>query len=255
MSTNLDLYKYRVYCSTENAFKYWWLDETQTVPTTCPDDSGHTVDTSRTLVVDTRESNVVNIAQENVKTGENYRYHTIQFDALGNQTTQYTFSFPFNVSVMDAMIQVAEENTGDRMSWRIMPDTIIGALTQNANVDDNTFHVSPTVTSNLKVGFKMNLTNGVETRELGFVTAIDAENGTVTTENSLNYSFLASAPTYVVMNIYFLDSIEFGHPGRLLIGDSKIKSSYLPANTTVLCEYENKTANTKRIVCNVEIMY
>jgi hypothetical protein len=45
-----DLFKYRVWCETEQAYKYTW-DETE--PTTCPDNNSHSLDTTKTTVVQT----------------------------------------------------------------------------------------------------------------------------------------------------------------------------------------------------------
>lgn len=37
-------HKYKIYCTTEQAWKYWILPEGEPVPTTCPDDTNHQVD-------------------------------------------------------------------------------------------------------------------------------------------------------------------------------------------------------------------
>ena len=44
-------YKYRVRCTTESAFKEWILDSTLPVPTTCPSNTAHTVDTVQTTIM------------------------------------------------------------------------------------------------------------------------------------------------------------------------------------------------------------
>lgn len=46
------IYRYRLYCTSEDAFKYTWLDMNQPTPTTCPTNSLHSVDTSQTSIVE-----------------------------------------------------------------------------------------------------------------------------------------------------------------------------------------------------------
>lgn len=254
--SNLILYKWKIYCSTDSTYEYIWLDENQAQPTTCPTNTAHTIDTAQTSIVETRTSNNVNIIQEDIATGHNYLWDTKNFVALANQTTSYTFSYPFNVSVLEAQFISAEENTDDSWSWIIAPNTTIGALTANVEIDDTVINVSPTVTSNIKIGFWVNLFDGVNTEELGRVLEIDGSAGTITVENASTQAFSAISPTYVRINIYFMKDAVFGHPWLTVYGEGKIKSSYVPANTLVEVKYTNNSPTTdKKIVCMIEILY
>jgi hypothetical protein len=47
-----DLYKYRLWCSTDNTWEYMWQEAELTAPTTCPTDTGHTVDTTKTSITE-----------------------------------------------------------------------------------------------------------------------------------------------------------------------------------------------------------
>lgn len=254
--SNLTLYKWRVYCEDDSKYEYVWLDENQAQPTTCPTNTGHTITSALTSVVETRDPNHVNIIQEDIVTGQNYTWDTQAFDALPNQITEYSFSYPMNISVIEARFVSATENEGDVWSWVIAPNTTIGALTANVSVSDTVINVSSTVTDNIKVGFFCNLFDGVNTEELGRVLAIDSEAGTITVETASTQAFSAASPTYVQMSIYFLKDVEIGHPWATVYGEGKIKSSYVPANTTVKVMYDNKHAtDTKRIVCEMELLY
>ena len=44
------LNRYRIWCSTENAYVYEWAE---TEPTDCPNNNGHTIDTNLTTIIDT----------------------------------------------------------------------------------------------------------------------------------------------------------------------------------------------------------
>lgn len=45
----MDINKYRVWCNTDSKYEYVW---SETVPTTCPIDTGHSIDTAKTVVVE-----------------------------------------------------------------------------------------------------------------------------------------------------------------------------------------------------------
>jgi hypothetical protein len=44
-------FKYRVWCNTENDYAYVWADSK---PSECPNDAGHTIDTNKTSIIQTR---------------------------------------------------------------------------------------------------------------------------------------------------------------------------------------------------------
>jgi len=72
------VYKYRVWCETEEAYKYVW---SPTVPTVCPDNSGHSITTSGP-----RQPVVVNMAGGEAETtdGKHYVHDTCR--PLGTYT-------------------------------------------------------------------------------------------------------------------------------------------------------------------------
>lgn len=256
MSSNLTLYKWRVYCATDSKYEYIWLDETNSAPTTCPTNTAHTITTSLTKIYEIRSPASVEITQKAGAIGDNFKWDTVAFTATANTTTTHSFSYPFDINMLEATILSSSENTGDNMSWVVSENTTIGAITANVSVSDNVINVSSTVIDYIQVGFKANLFDGSNTEDLGYVISIDSENSTITTENASTQAFSAATPTYVRMSIYFVDNIEFGHAGRHEIGGSKIKSTFVPANTVVKCYYVNNSASDdKRIVADIELMY
>ena len=201
-----------------------------------------------TQIIDEREPLTVEIKQETVPTGQHYKYDTQAFDALAGQVTAHSFSYPISVS--------AEENTGDTWSWVIAPNTVVGALTSDVATTDTVISCSQTVIDNVQVGFFVDLFDGVNTDDLGEVLSKDTGANTLTISTAATQQFLASSPTYVRMSIYFLKDSEFGHPWRLVYGEGKIKSSYVPANTVIKVSYNNiHPTLDKRVVCAIELMY
>lgn len=255
MSSDKKLYKWRIYCETESSFQYWWLEDGDNPPTTCPNNSSHTISSVKSII-DEIEDTEVSIKQETVKTGKNYRWDTKSFDALANSTTTFEFSYPTDVSVLEAQFISAAENKGDVWSWVIAENTTVGAITSDVNIGDTVLNVSSTVVQNVKIGFNINLFNGTTTEQLGQVKTIDIINQTITIETPSTVSFLASTPTYVRISIYFIKDSEFGHPWNHVYGGGKIQSSYVPANTSVKVYYINNSPTVdKRIVVNIELLY
>lgn len=46
------IYKYKVYCQTDSKWEHWLLSDTEAAPTTCPTNTGHTIDSSSVSVVE-----------------------------------------------------------------------------------------------------------------------------------------------------------------------------------------------------------
>jgi len=53
----MTVYKYRVWCSTDSKWEYWLLDEGASAPTTCPTDTGHTIDGAKTVIIEKISAN------------------------------------------------------------------------------------------------------------------------------------------------------------------------------------------------------
>ena len=257
MSNPLTLFKYKVFCNTESADRYWWLDENQTVPTTCPNDTSHTIDGTQTQVIDTRlaEQSVVINQQVSGNTGGHYRFHTIIFSIQAFETKPYTFSFPFPINMISASMKLHAENAFDKMSVRAGPDTTVGTLESDVLSASNTIHVSDTVIENIRIGYTVNLTDGVNTDELGYVIAIDTDTNILTTEFETTNSFLASTPTSVIMNVWMLKDVELGFEGKLEFMIPLVNAVYVPANVGVLCEYTNISNQVKHFLVNLEFLY
>jgi len=121
--------KYRVKCSTDNKFEYWVLDAATAVPTTCPTNTAHTIDTSQTVIVDTIEDAQITIKEEGTKTGGYFKLDMLKTVALANTSTTTIFSFPYPINVLSAYLISEEVHRGDVMCWTINPNTTVGALT------------------------------------------------------------------------------------------------------------------------------
>jgi hypothetical protein len=248
--------KWRVWCTTESAYKYWWIESTLPTPTTCPTNTAHTVNTGLTMLVDKYDPNVVNINQEVTPTGGRYRFDSKAFTATADTTTLFSFSFPINISMLEGSFVSSDENRGDMWSWIVSENTTVGAITASVGIGDTVINVSSTVCTYASIGYEIRLFNGTISENLGRVLSIDTANHRVTMETASTQAFSPATPTYVQMSVVFMRDCEFGSPWVYEYGSSKIKSSYIPANTVIKVYYTNRHATQdKRIVVHMEYLY
>ena len=53
--------KYRIYCTTDSVYRYWFLPDTSAAPTTCPDNTAHSIDSAQTAIIDTITQETVGV--------------------------------------------------------------------------------------------------------------------------------------------------------------------------------------------------
>jgi len=253
--TSIRLEKWRLWCTTDSKYEYVWLEEGN-VPTVCTSNTTHSIDILQNRIMEIRDPIEISIKEETTPTGGNYAIGSIAFDALPNQITSNVTVFPMSINVIDANIKTSLENKGDKMSWMVSPNTIVGSITSSVAIGDTVINVSPTIFLAIKIGFHMHLSDGIIIDDLHRVIFLDEEKGQVTVEHATTHAFSVTSPTYVMMSIVYVDNLEFGHPGAIAIAESKIGSSYLPANVELVSKYENKSlTDTKRFVVYVEYLY
>ena len=254
MSSNLTLYKYRVHCTTDNQNEFIWLDENDSEPTTCPTNTSHSIDSSKTTIVDSRKPENIRIKEESIPTGEHFMCETKVINTNANDTSENDYSWPFPISIL-AVYMITSDHEGDNFEALIAPDTTIGTITSDVAADDTVINVSQTVIDNTSVGYILTLDDGTNNDNLGHVLAIDKVAKTITVETAAVNNFLAATPTYVKQTVYYLRNYEFGPAWEYVIGESKIGASYLPANTILRARYTNNSITNKKLVVKFEYLY
>jgi hypothetical protein len=249
------LHKYTFTCTTEATEKSVWRDEDDPVPSKCPDDTSHTIDTTSIRITDTVEETTTTIREELIPTGGHFRAMCKSIDIGANETKIDDNTWPYNISALAIEFITTSENQGDDLELIVGPDTIIGAITSGVSISDNVINVDQTTIDYIDIGFRVNLFDGVNTEELGHVTSIDKDNKTITTENSSTTAFLASSPTYVRINVNVIDDYTIGAPGRWIIGEAKIGGSHVKAGISVRIIYKNNTASAKNFTAQLEYLY
>lgn len=251
MSLNTNLNKYSIRCSSEGKVVYSW-DEKQ--PSTCPNNNGHLIDLSSIKIIDTVIRNSVNIIQSSGTTGDNYRVESKKLIIPANTEIidEFTWEYPIDVMTINWYADIT--HIGDVINGYMAPNTTIGVITRDVIIGDNIIHVSPSTLLYIKIGYEINITNGLNNIIMGEATFIDNVNNTIictipSTENisSLSQNFIQMT----VHNIYNINLI----PGIINLANKRVTSSALPANTSARLKYKNNSNIEKRFIFWFEFMY
>jgi hypothetical protein len=249
---------YQVWCSTDSKYEHVWLEE-GTLPTTCPANTAHTIDSDSIVSTQTISQNKVEIVETgHAQTGGYVAGTSRVLNIAGTTGVQnFDYSRPIVVGIQSIAFTSTAEHTGDDMEIIIAPGTVVGILTSSVTGATNTFHVSSTVTANMKKGFFMTITDGAKSDNLGIVTSVNAATGIITTDLSSveGNTYLASSPTYVQMNVKMLQAWTFGPPCDRRIGDDTFGASIIPANTIARVAYTNNSGIAKTFVINTVLVY
>lgn len=252
--SNVTVYKYRVYCISEGQNVYQWAE---TPPTTCPNNTAHTINANSISVVDEQGPTILSIKEESVPTGGFFKIESSEIDiAAGpNVDSVMTEQWPYNVSILDINFISGAEHEGDFVTVEMPSHKIFGAVTQDISAGATVIPVSQSVTDNIAKGFYAELADGTNTDDLGRVISVDSINHTISVENATTHSFLAATPTYVKVTVKPVDNLKLGPPMLYQIGAAKIGASHVPANEPAKITYTNMSAATKKLVFAYEYLY
>jgi hypothetical protein len=117
-------------------------------------------------------------------------------------------------------------------------------------------NVTKTVIENVKVGYYVQLTDGLKATGYCEVMCIDKQNNGILIEKSPTEIYSPLSPTYVMISVYMIKDYEIGPPWENDIGASKIGGSYIPADTLVSIEYVNHSDDEDKIFLGrIEYLY
>jgi len=245
--------RYRVYCTTDSKHEYQWAE---TEPTTCPVNTGHSIDSAKTAIVQIMADNEVVIQEEQTKTGAHYQAQSFELSVPASTGWhELNISFPFPISMLSAEWIGKTDYDGDSAQFIIAPDTTTGAIASDVAALDTVINVAQSVIDNTQVGYHLKLDDGTNVDDLGRVVSIDDGANQVTMETAAVNSFLAATPTYVKQTVKMVPHICLHPSGRVQLGESKIGGSYIPANTVIRLRYNNLTGTAKTFSVIIEYLY
>jgi hypothetical protein len=165
------VYYWRVKCTTDDTYEYVWHYEE---PTVCPKKNAtHSIDASKTTVVDKIEENMMKVQEESTPTGGHFKCECMVIDIAANETKVQDISWVYPVSVFTIFFTTTADHEGDLIKVEAGPDTVVGTITSDVSASDTVINVSSTVIDNIDIGFVASITDGVNTDDLGYVTDID----------------------------------------------------------------------------------
>ncbi len=149
----MNLHKYRLRCTTDDVYEYVWGEEGAAVPTLCPTNSAHTVDSSATTIVGSKFDNEVAVIEEpGLQTGKHFQTTSYEL-ALTNSIAVYSMqiSWPMPVSLLSAHWRTDAAHTDDIGQFIVASGTTIGVLTADTS-GVATLDVDQDVINNTAIG-------------------------------------------------------------------------------------------------------
>ncbi len=250
------LYKWRVYCETDAKYETAWGPD---MPTTCPvDPVSHIINQSLTTAVETVDPNRVQIQEEYTNTQGIYQFtgfnSAISSGTPGTVTT-INNSWPYGITLLNGGFDAATSQIGDELKVDVAPNTTIGILTVAASAGATVLSVSSTVLTNILVGYKVTIYDGVNTDVLGRCLSKDTVNNTITVETALVHDFGLSPTSYIMITVEVVKSLYIGSSRTYEFAKKKIGGKYIPAGANVRIQYTNNDGVQKNFIYFMELMY
>lgn len=244
--------KYRMFCNTEQAYTYKWDSD---VPTTCPNNTMHEIDTNSIAIIDSVSNNDVTITSKDyTSTNGYYRMEGRVVDLPHTEpVVKSDFWFSFNIVVYGMRFNTDIDQVGDTIDIIAAPDTLIGVLIAPCGPSTDILYVNDTVYNNVIPGFYITINDGVNSEEF-MVVGVSKETLSIQIEKPLQYHYNPMACMY--LNIYIARNFKINNPDAYKIGYGTFGGKPIPANTKIRIVYHNNNLiQNKLFQFNIEYTY
>ena len=238
-------------------YQLYCVDEARTytvygnaIPTVCPTNTNHII--AAAASVPNYEGSVVQVKEEYIKTGGNYKTKGLNFELAPLEFKTYDVSFPRNVTLLNFTIFSEDENYNDCMNVYAAPGKVIGVLTAPAVTSDTLLHINDV--SLLDSGFLLGLQEGGNVHDCGEILTVNSGNNTVVVANAVVGSFNAFS-TFVNFTIHRIEDFIMPKKAIIQLGTSKIGGAAIPADIILRLTYENKGNVAKTFTSYFEYLY
>lgn len=252
------IYKYKIYCIDEEKYVEGWSSSS---PTTCFHNLSHSVNLASVQELEVVNNAEVKIKEDAVVLNRNFKIISIVFNnvpSYQSQTVSYTFDL-IN-SFYSFMFISDDTNKGDYLTIAASPNTALGLITQNMTAGATTLYAPIGLLLYGAVGFHIKATDGTNTDDLGYITAIDKVGGTVTFNIPAVHNF-SSTNTLILMTYYICKDLEIGAPGIFRAADDINGGTLITPGTNVQFTYTNNartidlTEEPKNLVFYMEVLF
>ena len=112
--------KYRLWCNTESKWEYIILEENENAPTTCPADPSHTIDTTKTSIIDSLEKANTKVEQQIPAGGSATLFEGFSFTATAGQVTQFDYKITQDFYLNEGEIELQNHAFADKIVKEIV---------------------------------------------------------------------------------------------------------------------------------------
>jgi hypothetical protein len=186
------VYYYKIFCNTDNKYVYVW---SKIQPSTCPENTTHSINLSSVVVIDDIRSNTVEIMEEapnDDPTGGRYKCQGLSIpDIVLSKKYSQCFSWIYPVSILSMKFNTEEINRGDKVDCEIIPTIFLGNTRNELPV--NASEIQMISVSKVSVGMDIYITDGEITWNCGMVLAKNIEANTITIEFPSIYNIRKNA--------------------------------------------------------------
>lgn len=266
------VYEWKVYCNDEAKFVNCYA---KNVPSTCPNNNTHVVDTKQTVMVPDTSSSITQIQIEEVtkKTQGRYQSRTIRMDIPGSgdikvvgATTAVDFVLPFPITLMAVQFHCRPDNVGDQVNCVLDRNRTIGALTGDFKTGDTKININPAGISSMGTtvnGSAATVLDGLgvyyydqdtkETIELGTIKTVDLSTGDITLDTPLAQGLTSGK--YIQVMRYMVKDYYIYNESIHSLGYCKLGGSYVPAGIKGSILYKNNSYIPKSFSLMIEFYY
>jgi hypothetical protein len=228
--------KYKIYCNTENSFVEGWGESS---PSTCYNDSTHSINLNSVQEIDTVNNSQVKIIEDGVKVSRNVKVVHIEFENVeANQSQTKIYTFRYITSMYSYKFATDDTNKGDSITIAIDPNSPMGLITQDITTGDTVISAPLPLVLYGSAGFNVNISDGVNSDDLGEIISIDKVNNTIEVENPAQHDYSA-IDTTAYMTYYNMRNMKIGPPQMYAFGEDIIGGASVPVGTNVHFTYTN----------------
>jgi hypothetical protein len=253
------LTQYKVFCNDESTFVLTDFKKGDTLPTLCPNNNTHTINSVLTTIVeqyDEKKSVMTDI--DPAEPYSDFRIQNWKWDIPSGATgdvTYHSLNLDYDISAFLVRIKPRNVNVEDEFSVRVDTNITIGALTSDAGPTGATLNISPPAVNYLKVGYSLKLRDGATgpTEVTSMIDNIDIANNTVTLKQPVTGSFPAGSLVEIVS--YSVINEDISGPLPIAYGMGKIGGSIFKKSYDIWFEYTNNSGSAKKWSVNVEYLF
>lgn len=247
--------KWRVYCQDHAATQITYSVDS---PIKCPLDEAHSIDPTRTAIIQTWSDNEVTIKETPTATDLRYGITTITITteiASGSSKTidrvLRSEECPMDCYLSSTTANVLSQHIDDIINVYVAPDTLVGVIASTVPASSTVITTSNVPTGTITPGVLLSVGTSEPYTNLGYVKAVDGD--TITLHKETAEPITPGEP--LRMTIHLADNCVLSSVGHFSAGNDSTRSSFLPAGSPIRVVYKNVSGGAKKFGLFVNYRY